>query len=57
LTRLRKGGSLFGCHHAAAAFDHVGKQEGRDQGKNDAENRDAVSEDWGPSRSDAAVAK
>ncbi len=43
--------------HDQTAFTYVGKQEGWDQGKNNAENRDAVSEDWGPSRSDAAVAK
>ena len=40
-----------------AAFDYVGEQESRNQGKNNAENGDAVSEDWGPSRSDVAVAK
>ena len=43
--------------HDQTAFTYVGKQEGWDEGKNNAENRDAVSEDWGPSRSDAAVAK
>ena len=43
--------------HDQAALDHVGEQEGRNQGKNNAENGDAVSEDWGPSRSDVAVAK
>ena len=43
--------------HDQAALDHVGKQECRNQGKNNAENGDAVSEDWGPSRSDVAVAK
>ena len=40
-----------------AALHHVGEQEGWNQGKNNAENRDAVSEDWGPSRSDTASAK
>jgi hypothetical protein len=43
--------------HDQAALYHVGEQEGRDEGKNNAEDSDAVSEDWGPSRSDAAVAK
>ncbi len=43
--------------HDQAALDYVGKQEGRNQGKNNAEDGDAVSEDWGPSRSDIAVAK
>src|ERR1700690_524129 len=43
--------------HDQAAFAYVGKQEGWNQGKNDAEDGDAVSEDWGPSRSNAAVAK
>ena len=43
--------------HHQAALHHVGEQEGRNQGKNNAENGDAVSEDWGPSRSDVAVAK
>src|ERR1700690_460945 len=45
-----------GEHHKAA-FDYVGKQESWNQGKNNAENGDAVSEDWGPSRSDVAFAK
>ena len=40
-----------------AAFDHVGEQECRNQGKNNAENGDAVSEDRGPSRRDVAFAK
>ena len=43
--------------HDQAALDDVGEQEGWDQGKNNAEDGDAVSEDWGPSRSDVAVAK
>ena len=43
--------------HDQTAFTYVGKQEGWDESKNNAENRDAVSEDWGPSRSNAAVAK
>ena len=43
--------------HHQAALDHVGEQEGRNQGKNNAEDGDAVSEDWGPSRRDVAVAK
>ena len=43
--------------HDQAALDHVGEQECRNQGKNNAEDGDAVSEDWGPSRSDAASAK
>ena len=43
--------------HDQAALDHVGEQEGWNQGKNNAENGDAVSEDWGPSRSDVAFAK
>ena len=38
--------------HDQAAFDYVGKQEGWNQGKNNAENGDAVAEDWGPSRSE-----
>ena len=43
--------------HDQAALDYVGEQEGWNQGKNNAENGDAVSEDWGPSRSDVAFAK
>ena len=43
--------------HYQAAFDDVGEQECRNQGKNNAEDGDAVSEDWGPSRSNVAVAK
>src|SRR6478672_11880173 len=40
-----------------AALHYVGEQEGRNQGENNAQDGDAVSEDWGPSRSDVAVAK
>ena len=40
--------------HDQAAFADVGKQEGWDECKDNAENRDAVSEDWGPSRSNAS---
>jgi len=43
--------------HDQAALHYVGEQESWNQGENNAENGDAVSEDWGPSRSDAAVAK
>jgi hypothetical protein len=32
------------------ALDHVGKQECRDEGENNAEDGDTESEDWGPSQ-------
>ncbi len=45
-----------GKDHQAALHD-VGKQQGRNEGKNNAENGDAVSEDGGPSRRNVAFAK
>src|SRR5882724_9996506 len=39
------------------AFHHIGEQQGWDEGENNAENGDAVSEDGSPSRGDVALAK